>query len=370
MIHFNTAGAGLVSLKTHTAVGKFLDAEQRLGAYEAEQKYDPLLTHGLYDSLAQLLGAQTSEIALFDGGTHAATTLLSAIPFKDTETVWISPYEYAGNLLCLQNLQKKYHFHLQVIPLENTGDLDLEWMHTHFHEKVRLVSLPHIPSNCGIVHPIAAIGHMIKSKNPQCLYMVDACQSVGQLPLDVGHIQCDILTAAGRKFLCGPRGTGFAYVSKTLSLKPLIQDLHTTQATNLTTHVLEDPSAKRFELLEKNNAALVGFHQAVREAIVRKQPPNPILYEALLETLNSFTVLETITPGTKRSGIVSAVCPHPKAVMHHLRTQDMNAWAIDGHHTPLYMLPRGYKNALRFSLHYYNTLEHIKMLGEVLRDSL
>ncbi|WP_143672954.1 aminotransferase class V-fold PLP-dependent enzyme, partial [Streptomyces sp. b94] len=143
-------------------------------------------------------------------------------------------YEYAGNLISLFELRDRTGCTIEVVPLLPSGDLDLDWMATHIDDDVALVSVTHIPSGCGIVNPVEEIGRLLAPH--RCFYAVDACQSIGQVPVSAARIGCQLLTGAGRKFLRGPRGTAFAYVAPELraALLPGFHDLHVAHGDSAT----------------------------------------------------------------------------------------------------------------------------------------
>jgi len=367
VIHLNTAGAGLMSQTTADAIASHLCAERRFGAYEAELQSDGAAEARL--ALAELVGAHHADIALFDSGTRAWLSALNSLrAFPAGSRVWITPYEYAGNLLALQALARRDQLRLEVVPLTPEGDLDTAWMAQHADASVRLVSVVHVPSACGIVLPIEAIGRILRSCCPDVLYAVDACQSAGQLPIDVGAIGCDLLTAAGRKFLCGPRGTGFAMVSArwraALGDHPL--DLHSARAIDTTHYELIDAaSARRLETSELNVGVFHGFACAVREASVRGAASGPASYRELFGRLHRRKELDLIVPGTRHSAILSFThrTLSPAQVVEGLRAQGINSWRIDGSHTPLYMSARGIDQAIRLSVHFYTSthdLDHLE----------
>ncbi|WP_050483128.1 aminotransferase class V-fold PLP-dependent enzyme [Pseudomonas sp. Ant30-3] len=267
MIHFNTAGSGLVSAETLRVMQHYLQAEYESGAYEAELGHQSLLEGEVYDNVARLLGTEAANIALFDGATKAWVTALDALSWFEGARVLVTPYEYAGNLIALATLQRLHGIVVEVMPLNPDGELDLHWLARHMSDQVKMVSVVQVPSCCGIVNDVEAIGNILR--NYPCLYFIDACQSTGMLPVDVKSVGCDVLTAAGRKFLCGPRGTGFAYLSERFQAvaQPRFTDLGrvSVDSSGRITPGIED--ARRFEYAERNNAAVVGLNQAIKERL-------------------------------------------------------------------------------------------------------
>jgi selenocysteine lyase/cysteine desulfurase len=370
MIHLNTAGAGLPSQATLDAMRAYLEQERAFGSYETEQCTGGLTS--VRTTLAGLLHAEVSDVALFDSGTRAWTTCVHALRrLPRGATVWTTPYEYAGNVLSLQNLCRRDDLHLQVIPLDAAGDLDVAWMSRHATPSLALVSVVHVPSGVGLRLPVEEIGRLLREEAPNALYVVDACQSVGQLPVDVAAIGCDLLTAAGRKFLCGPRGTGFAVATSRWRerLGDHQLDLHAAVVTGLSTHTLTAAAeACRLETSELPLAAFHGLEVAVREAMSASVDMRPLVDE-LVARLRSHRGLQVLRPGTRHSRIVSFTSGmDARELVQRLRAAGINTWCIDGRHTPLYLPAQGVAHAVRVSLHHYNTLDDVVRLDEYIRS--
>jgi len=371
LAHLNTAGSGLLASATVDAMTDYLRLEARLGAYEAELAHASMLRDVRVD-LARLLGAASADgIALFDSGTrawHSAVAAIAAWPRGGR--VWVTPYEYAGNLLMLQALCRRHALSMEVIPVDDAGDLDLAWMERAADERLCLVSVVHVPSACGLVLPVEQIGRWLRAACPQALYVVDACQSVGQQAIDCQAMGCDLLTAAGRKFLRGPRGTGFAAVSSRWLARvgdhPV--DLHAAEVLALHASRLVDPTARRLELTEMPVAAVLGLGACVRAALSQDLAPARALYRSLCERLAARAEIRLLHPGRTHSGIVSFQHRDhsPHAVVQRLREHAINAWVIAGAHTPLYLRAAGIESAVRLSVHCTNTSEDIDRLDAAL----
>jgi selenocysteine lyase/cysteine desulfurase len=370
MIHLNTAGAGLMPDPVVSAMVDCVRREAATGAYETERFYDDVLQKQVYLKLGALLGAPADDIALFDSATRAWCAVVCRLDLGPIDRVWVTPYEYAGNLISLQNLRDRTGCLIELIPLLPNGDLDLEWMRASISDEVAFVSITAVPSGCGIVNPIAEIGRILAGQ--RCFYAVDACQVVGQLDIDVTRIGCDLLTGAGRKFLRGPRGTGFAYVAPRLrdALRLEFHDLHVARATSLDDHLVEDDSARVLELAERTTAAIVGLDAALAHAERVGAFDNGDVLQALRAGVGAVPGMELITPGTVQSGIVSF--RHESVPAERIRSElgqrGINAWTIRGDHTPLYLSRRGIDTAVRASVHYYNTVAEVDVAVRALRQ--
>ncbi|SFZ78735.1 aminotransferase class V-fold PLP-dependent enzyme [Chitinimonas taiwanensis] len=371
-IHLNTAGAGLPADVVSRSMCHYLQQEAQRGAYETELAHAEILEHGVYQSIAQLIGAQASDIALFDSATRAWHGLLRLCRFGPADRVWVTPYEYAGNLIALINWQRQYGFQLEVIPLDPHGDIDLAWMRRHLDDAVALISVVHVPSGCGTVSPLHEIATLVAGR--RCWFVVDACQSVGQIPIDIRSLGCDVLTAAGRKFLRGPRGTAFAYLSPRFraAVPPDFCDLHVAQVQGLHGYRVAPHSARIYELAERNMAAVVGLHAAVQYHLGRDTRNAEAVFAQLMQGLAKVPDTRLIAPGTRQQGIISF--QHRKRpageIVDRLRARGFNSWVMTGHHTPILMEALGVDTAVRLSVHYYNSSEQIEQLLRVIPEVL
>ncbi|MFL1554895.1 MULTISPECIES: aminotransferase class V-fold PLP-dependent enzyme [unclassified Pseudomonas] len=361
MIHFNTAGAGRVSSETLRLMQTYLQEEYETGAYETELSYAATLDGEVYENIARLLGAKPRNIALFDGATKAWITALNALNWSPGARVVVTPYEYAGNLIALSELQRRYGIVIDVMPLLPNGDLDLQWLAQHMSAQVMLVSVVHVPSCCGIVNDVEAVGHILRDF--PCYYFVDACQSAGLLPLDMLAIGADVLTAAGRKFLCGPRGTGFAYLSDAFlaAAQPRFTDLSRASVDAQGGVSLGADDARRYEYAERNNAAVVGLNQAIKERLSVAYSVERGVYRHLYQQLAQTAHIHVIAPGTQQAGIIAFTHDRCSAteLVAYMRTQGVNSWPGYASHTPYYMLGQGHDRFVRLSINNKNNLDDV-----------
>lgn len=370
LIHFNTAGSGLMPPSVADAMIDCVRREAEGGAYETELYYDKVVQHEVYQRIARLLAAPVEDVALFDSATRAWCSVVCRLDLGPADRVWVTPYEYAGNLISLLRLRDRTGCRIEVVPTTPAGDLDLDWMAANVSDDVALVSVTHIPSGCGIVNPVAEIGRLLAPY--RCFYAVDGCQSVGHVPTSVAEIGCDLLTGAGRKFLRGPRGTGFAYVAPRLrkALVPEFHDLHVAQVVAPDRYEVTDPSARSLELAERTTAAVVGLDVALEHHLTTGQDRPQAAFPILRALLADLPDIELILPGTNHSGILSFrhhTLPAERIVAG-LAERNINAWQIRGDHTPIFMARHGVDRAVRASVHYYNTGDEAAAFTDALRS--
>ncbi len=372
IVHLNTAGAGLMSSGTLNAIQRFTAIEAQMGSYETELAYDDLLNVDLYRVAAGLLNALPSQIGFFSSATEAWTSILGKLQFPRGKRVWVSTSEYAANLIFFNYLKLSREIRVEVIPTTATSPLDLEWVQRHLDDDVFLVSVSHLPSCCGVINPVQALGALLKDS--KALYVVDACQSLGQLSLDVRDMHCDLLTGAGRKFLCGPRGSGIAYVSPRLLERLALNfaDLHAASTDGLVNRV-EVSGARVLEIAEKSFSALVGLHTALQEYVkvgggqVSTEP-----YALLAQELRRLPQLTLLCDQFEQTGIVSFV-PHnttAKALVGQAREMGLNLWAGTAAHTPLLLKDLGATHFVRASVGRHVTLAQVEQALVTLRSLL
>ncbi|MFI6481870.1 aminotransferase class V-fold PLP-dependent enzyme [Nonomuraea sp. NPDC050663] len=266
VVHFNNAGCGLAPASVLAAVVDHLQLEARIGGYEAATARAGQV-RGFYEELAALINCAPGNIAFASSATHAYTTALSAIPFEPDDVILTTRNDFISNQIAFMSLRKRHGVRVVHAPDLPEGGVDVDAMAALMREhRPRLVAATHIPTNSGLVQPVAEIGRHCRELD--LLYLVDACQSLGQYPIDVTEIGCDLLTSTCRKFLRGPRGTGFLYVSDRVlrdGYEPLFIDMYGARWVT-EDHYEPVESAARFEDWEFPYAALLGCAEAARYA--------------------------------------------------------------------------------------------------------
>jgi selenocysteine lyase/cysteine desulfurase len=338
-VHLNYAGAGITSPAVDAAVRSYLDTERALGPYEAEARLGDGVVADARAAIARLLGCASSAVALFDNATRAWGTLVTNLPFRPTDTVWVSPYDYVGNLFVLTNLRRTLGITIVPIPLTPLGDLDLDWVDRNLTDDVALVSATHVPSCAGVVTDVATLGARLRGA--RALLVVDGCQGVGNVPIDVAAFGCDVYTGAGRKFLAGPRGTAFAAVSErylTMAAPPVL-DVHAVDVSPDLRTTIRVATGEDLELAERSIATMAGLRVAVDEhlagaAFARRQR----LLARIEDQVAAWPSTVRLGDGSARAGICSVIFDGPdvEKVYRHLAEHGVNTWIGHGSHTPLF----------------------------------
>ncbi len=361
VVHLNNAGASLMPDPVIAAQIDHLRLESEIGGYEAKARMLPQV-NAVYDSLARLLNADRSEIALQENATVAWVQAFNAVPFKAGDRVVTGEAEYVSNYLNFLRAKERLGIEIVVAPSDSSGAIDLEALEALLDERVRLIAITHVPTNGGLINPAAEIGKLARKHG--ILYLLDACQSAGQIDLDVEAIGCDMLSATGRKYLRGPRGTGFLYVRKAAldQLVPLNLDLHAATWLGPDRYELQ-PTARRFENWEFNEAAVLGLGAAVDYALALGMEAIEArvqwLARRLRFILSDYVKLEVHDIGEAKSGIVTFTVPDRSAgdVQQDLSQRNINVTVSSPSSTLLDAERRGLPDLIRASVHYFNTEE-------------
>jgi cysteine desulfurase/selenocysteine lyase len=373
-LHFNNAGASLPVKQVLDTVTQYMEEEALNGAYETELKYQPEINK-IYDSIARLINVTPAEIALVENASVGWCIAFYGIDFKPGDEVLVSELEYATNMIGFLNARDLYGISIVVIPNDEQGNFSLELLEAAINRRSKLIAVTHIGSSTGGIIPAEAIGR-IAAKH-KILYLLDACQSVGQLPVDARAIGCDFLSVTGRKHLRAPRGTGFLYVKQEVqdSLKTLFIDGHAVNWLTRDSYQTRS-DAKRFEFHEKNRALCLGLGRAVEYAvsagIERIWQRNSYLADVLRAGLREVSGITVHDLGDEQSGIITfSVEGMPaQAVKEHLAAQHINVSVALARSTILFMNRHELLSTVRASVHYYNTESELETLLKALKSIL
>ena len=367
VLHFNNAGAALPPAPVVETVVEHLRLEAQIGGYEAADSARDRLER-VYDSAAALIGAHRDEIAVLENATRAWTMAFYGIGFKPGDRILTSRAEYGSNYIAYLQVARRTGASVEPIPNDEHGQLDVDALAEALDERVRLIALTHVPTNGGLVNPAEQVGRLARAAG--VLYLLDACQSAGQLDLDVDRIGCDLLSATGRKYLRGPRGTGFLYVrSGALQrLDPPVLDLHSAQWVAPDRYELR-PDARRFENWECSVAGKLGLGAAIDYALGLGLPAIErrvvALAASLRERLAAVPGVHVHDQGERRCGIVTFTVDGvaPDQVKAALAEQRINVSVSRTPSTLLDMTDRDLSAVVRASVHYYNSEAEVDRFG-------
>jgi selenocysteine lyase/cysteine desulfurase len=372
LLHFNNAGAALQPAPVLEAQIRHLQLEASIGGYEAAEAADGRLRR-VYDSVAALINCRRDEVALVENATVAWDMAFYSLPLGRGDRILTARAEYASNYIAFLQVARRSGAVIDVIPSSASGEIDVAALERMIDARVKLIAVTHVPTNGGLVNPAAEIGRIARAHGIP--YLLDACQSVGQMPIDVAAIGCDLLSATGRKYLRGPRGSGFLYVRREIldRLEPPFLDLHAA------TWIAPDryemrPDARRFENWESNYAAQLGLGAAVDyalgwglDAIAERVTALAAALRAQLGQIAGVTLRDI---GRQRCGIVSFTVAGKAArdVVTTLRARKINCSTSGPSSTLLDARARSLPELVRASVHYYNTEDEVARFARAIAE--
>jgi len=369
-IHLLAAGSALMPQCVVDAIVTHTELEARIGGYEAKAAQADALDD-VYDSVARLIGAKRNEIALMENATVAWCHAFYALPLEKGARILTCEAEYAANYVAFLQREKRDGLTIDVVPSDATGAVDLGALESMIDGRVGLIAMTWVPTNGGLVNPAAEVGKIARKHDIP--YLLDACQAVGQMPVDVTDLGCDFLSATGRKYLRGPRGTGFLYVAEKWlkTLEPAMIDHFGAPWVSADTYQLRD-DARRFETWENSYALRAGLGMAVdyadalgMETIQERVKGLATLCRDGLEGINGVQVRDI---GTEHCGIVSFTVEgmDPDATVAALRARGIVIGASTPFSTRLDAEARNLPTVMRMAPHYYNTEAEIEHFFAVL----
>lgn len=374
-LFFNSAGSSLMPKIVVDSMIDYLQQEEQFGGYEVAERNSENL-ESFYSETAKLVNCKPSNIAFMTSATEAYAKALSSIIFKDGDVIITTADDYISNQITFISLQKKLN--VKIIRMKKLADneLDLEDLENLIKQyDPKLVAVTHIPTNSGLIQNVEAVGKICRQYN--VLYLLDACQSVGQMVVDAEKSGCDFLTATGRKFMRGPRGSGFLYVSDRVleqNYAPLLLDMRGAHWSEYDDYELFK-TAKRFEHWEVSYAAVLGMTEAVKYAnnvgLENIENYNRKLAETLRENLQNsgFKVLDI---GKNLSSIVTFCGPDNdlENIQKVLRENNVFFSVSYKNSALIDFSDKKVDGAVRLSPHYFNTMEEVDRVSEILKKSL
>lgn len=364
--YFNNAGAALMAQATMDAVVRHLTRETVIGAYGAAAEVTAELAD-LYQATAELLGCDVDEVALTEGNSRGWGTVVGAMEFNRGDRILVGRAEWGGNYATLLHIARRCGATVETLPNNAFGEVDVEKLGALLDDRVRLISLTWAPSNGGLVQPAAAVGAIARAAGIP--YVLDAAQAVGQMPVDVRALGCDVLTAPGRKWLRGPRGTGLLYVRRGFlePLQPRAFDHFTAPWKDGDLHIR--PDARRFECSEQSVALRLGLRVAIRDALAQGLPQIAgqigALAGRLRTALSALPGVHLQDLGRAQSGLVTFTVEgvEPAEALRQLAAEGFVLSLNGAGFTPLDMQARGLAQVLRAAPHVYNTAEEVDALA-------
>lgn len=378
--HLNNSGASLPPASVVDAVVRHIQLEEALGPYEAAAAADEQ-ANALYANAARLVGCQAEEIAFCDSASRAWNVLVYSLGLKPRDRVLVSTLEFGSALITVQHAAERRGATVEVIPADGEGRVSLESLERMLSGRPpAVVAINHAAAHSGAVNPVEDIGRLIKRVG--ALYLVDACQSLGQMPISVADLQCDALTATGRKWLRAPRGTGLLYVRRDVS-----REIDPTTADLVTADYLQQPNTptgsrlkirddtRKFELWERSIAGAIGLGVALGY-LLDITTGTLVPYQRILELaqyaadqLRTISRVDVWAPSKAQSGVVGFVVKgvDPGVVKEQCSKEGINISTMGDWDAPLDFERRHCSSVCRMAPHYYNEHGEIDRFIEIVR---
>lgn len=362
MLHFNSAGSALMAKPVYDAVVDHLALELDMGGYEAAA-LATAKSSKFYENASELINCGTAEVSYIENATRAWDMAFYSVPFKPGDRILTHESEYSSNYLAFIQRAQQLGFHIDIVPSDPTGQIDVGALTDMIKPRTRLIAITHVPTFGGLVNPVEEVGKVAREHG--ITYLLDACQSVGQMPIDVESIGCDMLSATGRKFLRGPRGTGFLYVRQGLArtLEPPFVDLHAAEWSAVDGYDLR-PDGRRFESWESFVAGRIGLSAAFRYALdiglVEISARITELSKRLREGLSSIPGVALHDAGTTLCGITTFTRRDEPASQIAARLRQHSACVSVTRDPSRRFFGNGeVVEMVRASIHYYNTASEV-----------
>ncbi|OED39523.1 aminotransferase class V [Chromatiales bacterium (ex Bugula neritina AB1)] len=372
VLHFNNAGSSLMPVPVFDALQHVLRDENEVGGYEAGRRAQDSI-QAFYSEFANLLNAETDEIAFVENATRAWDMAFYGLNLEPGDRVITHESEYASNYLALLQQSRRHGFEIDLVPSDEFGQIDVRALEAMIGARTKLIAITHVPTQGGLVNPAAEVGKVAKKHG--ILYLLDACQSVGQIDVNVAEIGCDMLSGTGRKFLRGPRGTGFLYVRNSIidQLDPPFIDLLSAKWIEANSFEFVD-GAKRFENWESFVAGRVALMEAVRYArnigLANIETRVTELAQDLREALSEIEGVSVHDQGRQKCGIVTFKKDgiEPGTIADSLRAERINVSVSQVSSARLDLEPRNLRALVRASVHYFNTHDEIARFAEAVKQ--
>lgn len=371
--HLNHAGASLMPAPVADAVVDWLREEETTGGYETARRHDGRLEN-FYDATARLLNCHRDEVAFIENATRAWDMAFYALDLGPGDRILTAECEYGSNMIAYLHRARHVGCEVAIVPSDASGQIDVAALEAMIDARTRLISISHIPTGGGLVNPAEAIGAVARRHGIP--YLLDACQSVGQMPVDVQRIGCDFLSATGRKYLRGPRGTGFLYVRRDWiehkDIDPPLLDQHAATLVSENEYRMR-ADARRFENWECYFAGKAAFGSAIdyalawgMEAIHARVTALADGLRAQLAEIPGVTVTDL---GVERCGIVTFTKDGEKPIDIRDRciARGINISASSGSGSRVGFDRRGLDAVVRASVHYVNSEDEIGRFIEEVR---
>jgi selenocysteine lyase/cysteine desulfurase len=373
VMHLNSAGSSLMPKPVIDAIIEHTKLEGNIGGYEAADLKEKEIQQ-FYGAAGKLLNTKPGNVAFTANATDAYTRALSSVPFKKGDVILTSNDDYISNQINFLSYAKRFGVVIKHVKNAPGGGVDLDDLDKQLKElNPKLLSVTHIPTNSGLVQPVEQIGAIVKKYDT--LYLLDACQSVGQKELDIEKLHCDFLSATSRKFLRGPRGAGFLYISDKalyMGLEPLFIDMRGAEWVEKDVYIPRK-DATRFEDWEFAYAHLLGTKVSIEYClnVGLDQIWKRIQYLAdyTREKLSEIKGLRLLDEGPELCSLITFTVEglHAETIKAELLKQKINVVTSYREFAVIDFDKKAVQCAIRASSHYFNVESEIDLFVEQLK---
>lgn len=375
-IHLNNAGASLMPSPVINAMHEHIDLEVSMGGYEAAA-FRSAAIDDFYVKAAELMATKATNIAFTTSATDSFIRALSSVPFQKGDVILTTNEDYNSNHIQFLSLKKRFGVKVERVASEEIGGVNLDDLDRKLHQlKPRLLAVTHIPTNSGLVQPVKDIAKVVSGHDT--IYLLDACQAAGQLQIDAHALGCDFLSTTFRKFLRGPRGAGFLYVSDRMlqqNSEPLFIDMRGAEWTEVDQYVTR-ADAKRFETWEVSYATLLGSRASLQYALMvgmaGVEQRVKYLSSRLRTLLSQVPMIRVLDKGPELAGLVTFFIKDcdPEKLKKELQQRGINISISHRSNALIDFDAKQVPWALRASPHYYNTEQDLDTFVTTLKSLL
>ena len=328
------------------------------------------------EQLRRFVGAEEAGEIVFTSGTTAALNLVARsygeLVLRDGDEILLTAMEHHSNIVPWQMVARRTGARLRVVPVTDTGELDVPAAATLIGPRTRVVSLAHVSNVLGTVNPVRAIADLAHAAG--AVVVVDGAQAVPHLAVDVGALGADFYAASAHK-MYGPTGVGFLYGRRELleAMPPVMGGGGMIRSVTFEETTYAPPPA-RFEAGTPPIAEVIGLGAAIRYlegfawgAIVEHESE---LLRAASDALACEPHVRIIGTAAERVGVISFVVDgiHPHDVGTVL---DLHGVAVRAsHHCAQPLMKRfGVPGTVRASFALYNTRAEVDQLVRGIREA-
>lgn len=373
--YLNNAGAALMSEKTYNIIMSHMKLEMELGAYQAAQSVKSEIEQ-FYLNAAKLINANSvDEIAFMDSASRGWNMAIYGLRMSAKDTIITLSSEFGTNLITIFDKAKKANANVKILNCDINGDFSLNELEECLKKGAKFIAISHVVAHGSIINPVEEIGKLAKQYG--CTYIVDGCQAVGQIPVNIDMLNCDAYITTGRKWLRGPRGTGFLYINKmaeidTTQLDLASADLIFDKDLNISDIQIRN-DAKRFELWERSIANVLGLSNAIQESFFHDSMLNNmrnhvnLIRSEIIDNRN-FTL---IGKEKSESLIIGFYLNNPEKesiVERSFKDVDISISTMHDWDCPLHFPKNGATKIFRIAPHYYTDEDTIQLTCKAIEN--